>query len=146
MNVLQHTRNERNLFFKPDRPVCSYRRCLLISTLHCVSRFYSSILPPITRLGLGAYLSPDSSIWCWQRALRIWDERGQLWESYENPDMGKSPDLNAVTRRSLYSLFRKVANSSAHDSCRKEKSGSFFFRKNTSGARKQKFNHRNKRI
>ena len=29
MNVLQHTRNERNLFFKPDRPVRFYRDCLL---------------------------------------------------------------------------------------------------------------------
>ena len=31
MNVLQHTRNKRNLFFKPDRPDRNYRDRLLMS-------------------------------------------------------------------------------------------------------------------
>ena len=43
MNVLQHTRNERNLFFKRDRADRYYRDCLLSNRCGkhlCVPRFH----------------------------------------------------------------------------------------------------------
>ena len=42
MKVLQHTRNERNLFFKPDRPDRNYRDRLLNSSFFVILSFLFS--------------------------------------------------------------------------------------------------------
>jgi len=75
MNVLQQARNERNIFFKPDRPLRSYKDCLLNLALgelsHKSLNYYSGRLEsllfnPVEGLELcnplSSYRDPDSSL------------------------------------------------------------------------------------
>ena len=52
MNVLQHTRNERNLFFKRDRADRYYRDCLLIA----------EATNPVRRNRIGPFKREDGSL------------------------------------------------------------------------------------
>lgn len=74
MNAFQQARNERNLFFKPDRPLRSYIDCLLNLALGELShkplnydngRLETLLLHPVEGLELcnplSSYRDPDSS-------------------------------------------------------------------------------------
>ena len=73
MNVLQQARNERNLFFKPDRPLRSYIDCLLNLALgelfhkplnHDSGRLETLLFNPVEGFELcnplSSYRDPDS--------------------------------------------------------------------------------------
>ena len=46
MKVLQYTRNERNIFFKPDRPDCFYRDSLFSVVVALFRRFVNCFIDP----------------------------------------------------------------------------------------------------